>query len=370
VDSTIQKSVRVTSEQRSDAMRANIKKFYIYVVLLLIVAALSLVKVGEAGLFGRGAFLSPDSIINLLRASAPVLTLVGAFTLVMIAGYIDLSVGSAMSLSAVVFAWMILNGFSFVPSFLVTLVAGILMGTLNGYIVMRLRITPVIATLVTLTLFKGIALLIVPPGLSAMKAGAAKTLPAWLNSGLSALGIDRAVNGAARTMPAWINYYGRRDVILGLPWAFLVALAVTAVLVIVQRKTILGKYAAAIGGNRVAAELSGINVVKYVWVLYIIMGFFAALAGIARASYMSLGDPLSGDGMELNCIIAVLLGGTAFSGGEGSVAKSMIGAMIIVCVTVGLMTVIPPYWQNVAKGVVLLFAVVLNHLLVRARAHA
>jgi hypothetical protein len=161
-------------------------------------------------------------------------------------------------------------------------------------------------------------------------------------------------------MPAWINYYGRSDVILGLPWAFLVALAVTAVLVIVQRKTILGKYAAAIGGNRVAAELSGINVVKYVWVLYIIMGFFAALAGIARASYMSLGDPLSGDGMELNCIIAVLLGGTAFSGGEGSVAKSMIGAMIIVCVTVGLMTVIPPYWQNVAKGVVLLFAVILN----------
>jgi ABC-type xylose transport system permease subunit len=108
---------------------ANIK-FYIYVVLLLIVAA-GLVKVGEVGLFGRGAFLSPDSLINLMRASAPVLTLVGAFTLVMIAGYIDLSVGSAMSLSAVVFAWMILNGFSFIPAFLVTLVVGILMGTLN-----------------------------------------------------------------------------------------------------------------------------------------------------------------------------------------------------------------------------------------------
>jgi ribose/xylose/arabinose/galactoside ABC-type transport system permease subunit len=91
---------------------------------------------------------------------------------------------------------------------------------------------------------------------------------------------------------------------------------------------------------------------------------------VARASYMSLGDPLSGDQMELNCIIAVLLGGTAFSGGEGSVAKSMIGALIIMCVTTGLMTVIPSYWQYVAKGVVLLFAVVLNHLLVRARAHA
>ena len=91
------------------------------------------------------------------------------------------------------------------------------------------------------------------------------------------------------------------------------------------------------------------------------------MAGVARASYMSLGDPLSGDGMELDCIIAVLLGGTAFSGGEGSVAKTMIGALIIVAVTTGLMTVIPSYWQTVAKGSVLLFAVVLNHLLVAQR---
>ena len=69
--------------------------------------------------------------------------------------------------------------------------------------------------------------------------------------------------------------------------------------------------------------------------------------------------------MELDCIIAVLLGGTAFSGGEGSVAKTIVGALIIMCVTIGLMTVIPAYWQVVAKGSVLLGAVVLNHLLVR-----
>jgi ribose transport system permease protein len=146
-----------------------------------------------------------------------------------------------------------------------------------------------------------------------------------------------------------------------------VACAVIAVLVVVQRKTILGKYAAAIGGNRTAAELSGINAVKMVWILYIIVGLFAALAGVARASYMSLGDPLSGDGMELDNIIAVLLGGTAFSGGEGSVLKTIVGALIIVCVTTGLMTVIPAYWQIVAKGSVLLFAVVLNHVLVREK---
>jgi len=331
---------------RSAAVRATIKQFYIYVVLALIVLVFSVLKLDQVSLFGRGAFLNPDSLINLLRTAAPILTLSGAFTLLMISGYIDLSVGSAMSLSAVVFAWLILNGYSFLPALIITLILGIVMGNLNGYLVMKLRITPVIATLVTLSLFKGIALLIVGRGNSSIKST------------------------ATQTMPAWINDYGRQEVFLGLPWAFWIAILVIIILVIVQRKTILGKYATAIGGNRLAAELSGINAVKMVWLLYIIVGFFAALAGIARASYMSLGDPLSGDGMELNCIIAVLLGGTAFSGGEGSVAKTIIGALIIVCVTTGLMTVIPPYWQTVAKGSVLLFAVALNYLLVQERAKA
>jgi ribose/xylose/arabinose/galactoside ABC-type transport system permease subunit len=331
---------------RSAAARSIIKQFYIYVVLVLIVLIFSVMKLGETSLFGRGSFLSPDSIINLLRSAVPILTLSGAFTLLMISGYIDLSVGSAMSLTAVVFSLMIFNGFSFLPAFVITLILGIAMGSLNGCLVMRLRITPVIATLVTLNLFKGIALLIVPDGLSAIKGSAAKA------------------------MPGWINDFARKEVFLGLPWAFFIAMLVIVALVIVQRKTILGKYATAIGGNRIAAELSGINAVKIVWLLYIIVGFFAALAGIARASYMSLGDPLSGDGMEVNCIIAVLLGGTAFSGGEGSVAKTVVGALIIICVTTGLMTVIPAYWQTVAKGSVLLAAVVLNHLLVRGNVKA
>ena len=325
-------------------VRSIIRKFYIYIVLVLIVVVFSVVKLGQVEFFGRGHFLSPDSIVNLLRSAAPIMTLSGAFTLLMISGYIDLSVGSAMSLNAVVFSLMILNGFPFMLALPITLVMGIAMGALNGLLVVKLRITPVIATLVTLSLFKGIALLIVPYGLSAIKGS------------------------AARPMPAWINDYARKDVILGLPWAFFIAILVIAALVVVQRRTIIGKYATAIGGNRTAAELSGINAVKWVWVLYILVGFCAALAGMARASYMSLGDPLSGDGMELDCIIAVLLGGTAFSGGEGYVARTIIGALIIMCVTTGLMTVIPAYWQYWAKGSVLIAAVVLNHLLVREKA--
>jgi ribose/xylose/arabinose/galactoside ABC-type transport system permease subunit len=334
-----------TTPDRSRAVRATIKKFYIYVVLLLIVVIFSVVKLGEVEMFGRGHFLSPDNIVNLLRTAVPVLTASSAFTLLMISGYIDLSVGSAMSLNAVVFALMILNGVPFLLAFPVTLLLGVVLGWINGYLVMKLRITPVIATLVTLLIFKGVALLIVPDGLSAIKGS------------------------AEMAMPAWINDYARQNVFLGLPMAFFVAVALIVLLIIVQSKTILGKYAAAVGGNRTAAELSGINAIKVVWLLYIIVGVFAAFAGMARASYMSLGDPLSGDNMELTCIIAVLLGGTAFSGGEGSVAKTMVGALIVICITTGLMTVIPAYWQTLAMGSVLLIAVVLNHLLVREPAH-
>lgn len=332
--------------ERSSAIRANIKRYYIYIVLALIVFTFSMLKLDQVAFFERGHFLSPDSIINLLRSAVPILILSGAFTLLMISGYIDLSVGSAMSLTAVVFAWLVLNGASFWVAISVTLVLGLVMGALNGLLVVRLRITPVIATLVTLNLFKGIALLIVGVGTSAVKST------------------------ATQTMPGWINDFARKDVLLGLPWAFWVAILVIALMTIAQRKTLLGKYAAAIGGNRLAAELSGINATKTIWLLYIIVGFFAALAGVARASYMSLGDPLSGDGMEFNCLIAVLLGGTAFAGGEGSVTKTVVGSLIIICVTIGLMTVIPAYWQNVAKGTVLIVAVVLNHLLVQEKVKA
>ena len=331
---------------RGAALRGTVKSIYIYVVFLLIVGVFSLAKLGQVEFFGAGHFLSPDSVINMLRVAAPILTLSGAFTLLMISGYIDLSVGSAMSLAAVVYALMIREGFPFSLALPLALLLGSGFGLLNGLLVVRLRITPVIATLVTLNLFKGVAMLIVPDGLSAIKS-----IP-------------------GHPMPASINDFARAEVLLGLPWAFYVSVVVIVALVVVQRRTVLGKYAVAIGGNRTAAELSGIDAARWIWVLYVIVGVCAALAGVARASYMSLGDPLSGDGMELDCIIAVLLGGTAFSGGEGSVAKTVIGALIIVCVTTGLMTVIPAFWQTFAKGTVLVAAVALNHLLVREQSHA
>ncbi len=321
-----------------------VKGSYVFVLLIITIAILSVVKLGEVEMFARGHFLNWDgSIVNLLRSAAPILTLVGGFTLIIISGHIDLSVGSALSLCGVIYSLMIINGFGFTTSLIVTMLLGIGLGFINGLLIAKLRITPVIATLVTLSLYKGIARLIVPPGVSAIKGS------------------------EIRTMPAWINDYGREGVLAGLPIAFFVAIAVIIVLVIVQRRTILGKYTTAIGGNMQAAELSGINVVRIVWLLYIIVGLLAALAGMARASYMSLGDPLTGDGMELDCLIATLLGGTDIWGGEGSVIKAVAGAMIIMCINTGLMTVMPPYWQVFIKGAVLVFAVALSRFLVREK---
>jgi ribose/xylose/arabinose/galactoside ABC-type transport system permease subunit len=318
-----------------------LRNYYIYFVLVAVILGLSAANLDSYGLFERGNFLYKKNIINILRVSAPLITLAGAFCLLMVSGYIDLSVGSAMSLSAVVYALLAINGVPFVFAFAITVVVGAGLGVINGFLVVRLKITPVIATLITLSFYKGIALLLVQDGTSAIKSG----------GGLS--------------MPGWFNSYGREGVLLGLPMAFWIAVGVILVLVIAQNRTLLGKYAAATGGNPEAATLSGINTTRVVFLLYLIVGVTAALAGIARSSFMSLGDPLSGDGMELNSILVVLVGGTAFSGGEGRVLRSFIGALIIMALTVGMLTLVPAYFQTLVIGAALLTAAASNHLISR-----
>ncbi|MEA4938308.1 MAG: ABC transporter permease [Christensenella sp.] len=320
-----------------------IKQIYVYVILAIVVAVLSLLK---GDLFQRGNFLFPPNIANLLRMSAPILMISSAFTLIFITGNMDLSVGSILSLTTVVNAILLLNGFSFLTAMVIVLALGVVLGFVNGFLVMKLRITPVIATLITMNAYQGLARYLVPPGISSI------------------------TNTDTLTMPEWMGHFAKGQVFLGLSWAFIVAIALLIGLVILQRCTVFGKYLVAAGGNRTAAELSGINVVKVVWGVYILLGAVSALAGVARASYLLIGEPYTGTGAETEAIIACLLGGTVFSGGEGSVVKSFVGALIIVCLTFGLKSVIPEYWQMLAKGAVLVFAVVLNHLLSKETAVA
>lgn len=317
-----------------------VKSVYVYLILLFVVIALSLTK-GE--LFQRGNFLYFDNLTNIIRMSVPIIMISSGFTYIMISGNIDLSVGSTLSLTTVFYAIMVLNGFAFLPALLITLAFGFVLGWINGWLVMKMRITPVIATLITMSVYQGIARYLVPQGVSSIKSG----------DGMQ--------------MPEWVGEFARTEVIknTGVSWAVIATVLVIVLLVIVQRKTILGKYIAAIGGNRIAAELSGINSVKVVWGVYAMLGVLSALAGVARGSYLMIGEPYTGIGVETEAIIAVLLGGTVFTGGEGSVVKSVIGALIIACLTLGLKSVIPNYWESLAKGVVLVLAVALNHVLTR-----
>jgi ribose transport system permease protein len=304
--------------QRKHTWAVAFKNIFVFFVLALIVIGFSGVSLN---------FLNPDNIVNILRMSVPILLVSIGVTLIMISGNIDLSVGSIVGLSGVMYCIMLKNGFGFFWGTLLTLALGVLMGYINGLLVMKMRIVPVIATLATLYLYRGIAWNLTPRQIGLIKGH----------------------------MPPGINDFGRAPVLLGLPLAFYIAIAAIVIMVIIQRKTVLGKYAAAIGGNRTAAELSGINVVSTVWILYIVTGFLSSIGGIARASYLSMGDPLTGNGMELEAILAVLLGGTSFYGGEGSVLKTVVGALIIMCVTIGMLVLwIPPYWQSLAKGIVLI----------------
>jgi ribose/xylose/arabinose/galactoside ABC-type transport system permease subunit len=319
-----------------------VKNVYVYFILLLVVVILSLIK-GE--LFERGNFLYFDSITNILRMSVPIIIIASGFTFIMISGNIDLSVGSILSLTTVFYAILVYNGVAFLPALLLTLVLGFVLGFVNGWLVMKMRITPVIATLITMSVYQGIARYLVPEGVSSIKSG----------------------NGLET--PSWIGDFARTEIIkdTGVSWALIIAALVIVILYIVQRRTVLGKYIAAIGGNRTAAELSGINTVKVVWGVYIMLGVLSALAGVVRGSTLGIGEPYTGKGVETEAIIAVLLGGTVFTGGEGSVVKSVIGALIIVCLTLGLKTVIDTYWQSLATGVVLVIAVAINHLLTKER---
>ncbi len=326
-DSTVSRGYKV---------RRFIKEIYAYVIFVVVVVVLSLLK---GDLFQRGNFLFPANVANLLRMSVPILMISSAFTLIFITGNIDLSVGSTLSLTTVLHAILVLHGFPFIVSLIIVVASGVLLGAVNGFLVMKLRITPVIATLITMNAYQGIARYLVPPGISSI------------------------TNTDTLKMPEWMGNFAKGQVFMGLSWAFIVAIALLIALVILQRRTLFGKYLVAVGGNRTAAELSGINVVKVVWSVYILLGAVSALAGVVRGSYLLIGEPYTGVGVETEAIIACLLGGTVFTGGEGSVVKSFVGALIIVCLTFGLKSVIPEYWQLLAKGGVLVFAVVLNHVL-------
>lgn len=310
-----------------------IKNVYVIIILAVVVLLFTLLS--------GGRFLRIPSIINIIRVSVPTVLIASLATLLMIAGNVDLSVGGNLGLSATVFAILVRGGVPFYLTLVIVVLLGFFLGAVNGFMVTKLRITSVIATLATMSLFQGIGKFLVPDGTDIIKGN----------------------------MPENMNDFARGKIFLDLPAAVYLTIAIVIIVVIFQRRTILGKYTVAIGGNPTAARLSGINVNKVVWIVYILVGCMAALAGVMRASYMQAGDPDSGIGIEVDAIIAILLGGTSFYGGKGSVFKTVVAVLILVCLEKGMnMVGMDPWWAMLVKGVVFFVALILDSLLERKSA--
>jgi ribose transport system permease protein len=274
-------------------------------------------------------FYQPGNIANILRQISIVAIVGAAVTLVMVSGGLDLSVGGILALSGVVSALAAANGTPIPLAFAMGVVAGSMIGLLNGVLVVWLRINAVIATLGSLYISRGIANLLtdgvpvhqVPPGYNAVGVG-----------------------------------------FLGpLPYPVVVMLIVVAVFAVIGRFTTLGRHAIAIGSNREAARLSGIAVDRIRITLYVLVGVTAGLGGVIVSSRLNSGQPTAGAGFEFDVIVAAVLGGTSLAGGEGTVLKTLVGALIIGVLGNGLNLLgVGIFWQTVVQGAVLIIAVAVD----------
>jgi erythritol transport system permease protein len=275
-------------------------------------------------------------------------------TFVIITGGIDLSVGSIVGLCAMVAGWLVLDGVDLGIGYTVwfntweivgiTLAVGIGVGLVNGLLITRLNVAPFIATLGTLYIARGAALL----------SSDGRTFPNL--SGTEGMGT------------ASFPFIGSGNLI-GLPVMIWLLVAVALGAHYVSRRTPLGRHIYAVGGNERGAALSGVKVNRVKLFVYAFSGFCAALVGIIIASQLQAAHPATGETFELNAIAAAVLGGTSMSGGRGRIFGTIIGAFVIGILSDGLIMMgVSSFWQTVIKGVVIVLAVVIDQAQSRLQA--
>lgn len=277
------------------------------------------------------AFLTFSNILNVLRQISINAIIAFGMTFVILIGGIDLSVGSVLAATGTITAGLIVGGFSVYISIIIGLSLGGIIGLINGLLIGKLRMPPFIVTLAMMSISRGFAYVY-----SEGKPVRVET------PGFSDIG-----NGHLGPIPTPI-------VIM-----FFI-LVITALLL---NRTRFGRYVYAIGGNRESAKFAGINIGKIELICYVISGFLAGLSGIVLAARMYSGQPIAGQGFELDAIAAVVLGGTSFLGGVGTMGGTMIGALIIGILNNGLNLIrVSFYWQLIVKGIVILAAVYIDML--------
>ncbi|AKU26511.1 ribose ABC transporter permease [Geobacillus sp. LC300] len=277
-------------------------------------------------------FLTMDNWLNLLRQVSINALIAFGMTFVILTGGIDLSVGSVLALSSAITAGMMAQGMNGFVAILVGLLAGMVMGVLNGVIITKGKVAPFIATLATMTAFRGLTLVYTD---------------------------GRPITGFASD-DIMFQMIGR-GYFFGIPVPIILMLTVYIALYVVLKKTTFGRHTYAIGGNEEASRLSGLRVDRLKIYVYALTGALSALAGLILTSRLNSAQPTAGTAYELDAIAAVVLGGTSLSGGRGWIFGTLVGALIIGVLNNGLNLLnVSSFYQQVIKGAVILLAVLLD----------
>jgi ribose transport system permease protein len=277
-------------------------------------------------------FLTGDNFMNIAR-TMPIVGIVAiGQTLVLLSGGVDLSVGSVAALAGVVtgLLWE-KSGWPIGLAVLAGLGAAGLVGAINGFLVARLKINAFISTLATFSIVRGLAFVLT-------------------NAQMNQL-----------THPNFL-FLGRGQV-LGIPFPFILLLILYAIFYVILRWTPFGRNIYAIGGNPMAARLAGIPAQRRLFAVFVISGLLAGLGGLTQSAQLAAGTPQLATGLEFTVIAAVVLGGTSLAGGKGSLIGTLLGVFILRTLDNGLILVnLSSYWQQVARGAVLILAVGLDVL--------
>lgn len=296
--------------------------------------------------FATPNFLSANTMLLLAKHVALYGILAIGMTYVIITGGIDLSVGAVVGLAGMIAGGMIQNGmtleafgvtlyFSVPLVVLFTLLVGALVGAINGAIITKFGVAPFIATLGTMYIARGFAML---------HSNGATYSNIIGNEALGNVGF---------------TFFGSR--VLGIPVGALILAAIAVVAGILLKKTTFGWHIFAIGGNEKAAKLSGVKVDKVKILVYIFSGICAAVVGIITASQLEASHPASGETWEMNAIAAAVLGGTSMMGGIGTIGGTIIGAFVIGVISDGMvMCGVSEFWQMIIKGLVIILAVIID----------
>jgi ribose transport system permease protein len=277
-------------------------------------------------------FLNVRNLLNIGRAVAIMGVVSTGVTIGLIGGVFDLSIAAVADLSAVVTGLVFLNfGFPPLLAIFIGILVGLVCGLINGTLVTRLRINPIIGTLGTALVFRGIAFLLTG-------------------------GTSHAINSEG------FRWLGRQEV-FGFPSAIIVMAVVMVSAHIVLRYSKFGRNTYAIGGNPLASRLAGINVDRHRMALFMVVAASASLGGLIMLSKIGTLIPNANAGTELNMISAAILGGTALAGGGGTIVGTLMGVLILGTLSNGLvMNNVNVYWQQIAAGVALVVAVGIDML--------